>query len=266
MNSCKVLLFLYLQRIDLDIRLHVVLIRYTYWLASSTEYSRSLHFTIFDRSRCTSKAPFTMPGKRRAWIRKKIENLRRLCHKDKPATYCEDAFLIPRVSSSTRSSAPQSSRIRADNVSSATSPDTLPRPLVCPYSGAYPSRYPTPYPTSRPGSVASSRPESIAPLISESVAPTKRRLGRMQKPPGRRPPHEFQYLNDVPEAKPRALRQQISAMSTNTIGWDTPIGDYAGEKQIYLHPTGLLELRRPESAARIQEMEAVADCDFRCKG
>lgn len=54
-------------------------------------------------------------------------------------------------------------------------------------------------------------------------------------------------------------------MSTNSIGWNTPIGDYAGRKQVYLHPTGLCELRRPESATRIQEMEAVADCDFRCE-
>ncbi|KAF3032962.1 hypothetical protein E8E12_001154 [Didymella heteroderae] len=52
-------------------------------------------------------------------------------------------------------------------------------------------------------------------------------------------------------------------MSTNTIGWDTPIGDYAGGRQVFLHRTGLLELRRPESAARIQETEEVADNDFR---
>lgn len=53
-------------------------------------------------------------------------------------------------------------------------------------------------------------------------------------------------------------------MSTNTIGWDTPIGDYAGGKHVRLDPTGLLELRRPDSAARMQETEQVAEYDFKC--
>lgn len=194
-----------------------------------------------------------MSGKKRAWIRKKIEKLRGLCHKDKPATYAEDAPLIPRVSLSALPTAPQSSRIRSDNRSSVTSPNALPGVLVRPYSGAYPSPYP------------SQRPESVAPSRPESVAPRRPRLGRMQKPPGRRPPPEFRHLNDVPEVKQRAVRQQASAMSTNTIGWDTPIGDYAGGKQVFLHPTGLAELRRPESAARMQETEQVADYNFRCK-
>ena len=180
-----------------------------------------------------------MSGKKRAWIRKKIERLRQLCHKDRPATYAEDAPLIPVVSLSELPSAPQSARIRS-NRSAAISSDTT-RPLVRPHSGANPS----------------SRAESVA-----SPAP---RLGRMQKTPSRRPPPELQHLNDVSEVKQRAIRHQTSTMSTNTIGWDTPIGDYAGGKQVCLHPTGLLELRRPESAARMQETEQVAGYDFRCK-
>lgn len=72
-------------------------------------------------------------------------------------------------------------------------------------------------------------------------------------------------MKDNSESEQRAVRQQASAMSANTIGWDTPIGNYAGGKQVLLHPTGLCELRRPESAARMQEMEQVADYDFRCK-
>ncbi|KAF3052039.1 hypothetical protein E8E11_002488 [Didymella keratinophila] len=200
-----------------------------------------------------------MSGKTCAWIRKKLTKLRRLCRKKKPVTCAEDTPLVLILSLSELSPEPQSARTCSDDRSSVTSPVALPRPLRLPYSGAYP----TPYPSPRPDSVASSRPESIAPLRPEHVAPKKRRLGRMQKPPGRRPPPEFQHLNDVPEVKQRAIRQQTSALSTNTIGWNTPIGDYAGGKQVYLHPTGLCELRRPESAARIQEMEAVANCDFR---
>jgi hypothetical protein len=190
-----------------------------------------------------------MSRKTIAWIRKKFAKLRRLHHKKKPATYAEDAPLILVLSLSERPPATQPARTRSDNGSSVTTPDALPRPLVRPYSGVYPSP--------RPESVASSRPES--------VAPAKHGLDRMQKPPGRRPPPEWQHLNGVPEIKQRAIRQQTSAMSTNTIGWNTPIGDYAGGKQVFLHPTGLCELRRPKSAARMQETEQAADYDFRCE-
>lgn len=186
-----------------------------------------------------------MVGKTRAWVRKKIGKLRRLYHKKGPTTYAEDASLILVLSLSERSPEPQPDLNRLENISSEVPQDAIPRALMRPYSGAYPSSYPSPRP--------------------ESVAPTKRRLGRMQRSLGCNPPPEFQYMKDNSESEQRAVRQQASAMSANTIGWDTPIGNYAGGKQVLLHPTGLCELRRPESAARMQEMEQVADYDFRCK-
>jgi hypothetical protein len=173
-----------------------------------------------------------MSGKKRAWLRKKVDRLRQLCNKDKPATDPEEVALwVPVVSLSEVPSFPQLTQIRSGNRSSATSPETLPRLLVRPSAGA------------------------------ESVASTTPRLGRMQGP--RKPLPEF--FDDASETQELTVRKQTSAMSTNTIGWYTPIGDYAGGKQAVLHPTGLLELRRPGSAARIQETQDIADDDFRGK-
>lgn len=188
-----------------------------------------------------------MSGKKRAWLRKAIDRLRLLCNKDRTATDTNEAApLVSVVSLSGLPSKPESARIRSDNKSPVTSPRTIPKPLVRPYSGAYPSTGAGPLASTAPRIRRVERPRKQLPKIQPIVTPC--------------------CLDNVPEvqklAPEKTIRKQASAMSTNTIGWDTPIGDYAGGKQGFLHPTGLLELRRPESANRMAEIQEAADHEF----
>ncbi|KAF2631504.1 hypothetical protein BU25DRAFT_418293 [Macroventuria anomochaeta] len=183
-----------------------------------------------------------MPGKKRAWLRQAVKRIC-LCGKIKTPFSDEDesplASIVPLSALPTKS---ESIRIPASK-SPAASPRFTPDPLTRSYAGAYPPK-------------EANRAASNPFLTDDEV------YGSWKQQAGIKHPAVTRCKDQDLETKTKTLRKQSSAASTNTIGWDTPVGEFTAGKQAYHHPTGMLELRNKGSINLLNSLEEAAAKEF----